>query len=356
MEAMTSAAPTIHRPLWRRVMVSAILLAGLISGPGLPGQARERADRGNTGDQLLRLLDTVPAKSGFAFSELTPEGPRLIHGEREDDLFAVGSSFKLFILGRLAEALNRGKAHLDDTMNLSADFTGPPQSELAEWPIGSPVTLHTLALKMISISDNTATDHLLHHLGRRNVEGQMVAMGHGTPQRNRPLLSTREMVMLRDLNVPSRRRRWAELDEAGRRAFLSGEISALHDFEAIEFDTTGYTWAEWFASPMDMARALDWLRTHTEESDNAHPLRAVLSLRTQIPFDEEIWPYTGFKGGSEDQVLAGNWLLRHRSGRWFALTVAFNKPDGAIDQEAVAAVLKQMTEVIEASLESALGR
>ena len=60
---------------------------------------------------------------------------------------------------------------------------------------------------MISISDNTATDHLLHHLGRRNVEGQMVAMGHGTPQRNRPLLSTREMVMLRDLNVPSRRRR-----------------------------------------------------------------------------------------------------------------------------------------------------
>src|SRR5690606_26475975 len=129
------------------------------------------------------------------------------------------------ILGTLASEVNNGRRRLDNTMLLDARWIGPPQSELTDWPLGSPVTLNTLALKMISVSDNTATDHLLHLLGRRRVERQMAVMGHQHPEWNRPLLFTREMVMIRDKRAPDREQQYARLDEAGRRKFLAEQIA-----------------------------------------------------------------------------------------------------------------------------------
>jgi hypothetical protein len=52
--------------------------------------------------------------------------------------------------------VNADRRDLENVMRLDRNLTGPPQSELASWPIASPVTLHTLALKMISISDTEA--------------------------------------------------------------------------------------------------------------------------------------------------------------------------------------------------------
>ena len=121
-------------------------------------------------------LAKLPGHTGFAFCELTPDGPQLLYGVRQDERFAVGSSFKLFILGTLINEVNEDRRSSEDIMRLRADLQGPPHSEMAGWPVGSPVTLHTLALKMISISDNTATDHLLHLLGRETIEKQMDAM------------------------------------------------------------------------------------------------------------------------------------------------------------------------------------
>ena len=116
--------------------------------------------------------------------------------------------------------MNQGKRRSEDIMLLHRDLIGPPASDMASWPVGSPATLHTYALKMISISDNTATDHLLYLLGRRRIEEQMKAMGHSDPAVNRPLLSTREMVMLRDRKAPGRAAKWRKLDGADRRKFL----------------------------------------------------------------------------------------------------------------------------------------
>lgn len=300
--------------------------------------------------KLLQLTGKIPARSGFAFSELTPQGPKLLYANHENTTFAIGSSFKLFILGQLASEVNQQQRRLDNLMHLSKDWVGPPHSEMANWPMGSPVTLQTLALKMISISDNTATDHLLHLLGRENVERQMPIMGHRKPSVNRPLLFTREMVMLRDKKAAGRAATWKKLDEAGRRAFLREQIADLHDYEVVDFDTAAYDLAEWHASPMDMARTLNWLRLHTRPSDRAHPLRGVIAVTTQIEFDRKLWPYVGFKGGSEAQLIAGNWLMQHRDGRWFALNVAFNRPDGELSPPEIAKVLTEMVETIGASV------
>jgi beta-lactamase class A len=148
----------------------------------------------------------LPGNVGFLVTEITGDGVKPLFGQNENERFAIGSSFKLFILGTLTAEVNADRRQLENIMRLKPEWVGPPSSELGGWPMGSPVTLHTLALKMISISDNTATDHLLHLLGREAIEKQMAVMGHKHPEWNRPLLSTREMTELRDkkTNMPGR--------------------------------------------------------------------------------------------------------------------------------------------------------
>ncbi|MEX0676366.1 MAG: serine hydrolase [Pirellulales bacterium] len=296
-------------------------------------------------------LDQLPGHTGFLFTELTGEDPRVLYALREDERFAIGSSFKLFILGALADEVNADQRGLDNVMRLRADLKGPPHSEMASWPIDSPVTLQTLALKMISTSDNTATDHLLCLLGRERVERQMVEMGDRHAQWNRPLLSTREMTMLRDKKSPLAGSEYQELDLAARRRFLADHFRGVPDYEDVDFDAAAYNLAEWYATPLDMARALSWLKNHTQVVNPAHPLRAVLAVEPKLAHDASIWPYVGFKGGSEDQLLAGNWLLKHKNGRWYTFHVFYNNPHGTADQEPMMAAIVAIFAAIEKHVE-----
>jgi beta-lactamase class A len=300
--------------------------------------------------KMLKEADTVPGKHAFLVTELIDKGPVPLYAHNPRERFAVGSSFKLYILGALIDEVNAGRRRLDNTTLLSKDLIGPPSSELAEWPIGSPVTLHTLALKMIWISDNTATDHLLYLLGRTRVEAQMKEMGHSDPAVNRPLLSTREMVMLRDKKAASRAAKYQKLDEAGRREFLQAEIAGLHDYQATDFDAAAFDVAEWYASPLDMAHDLDWIRKHTTQGKPAESLRQVLSVDPKLKVDPKTWPYVGFKGGSEDRVLCGNWLLQHKSGKWYTFHAFFNNKAENLKQEEIVKVLQKMFQIFEGEI------
>jgi beta-lactamase class A len=203
--------------------------------------------------EIAKIVAELHGDTAFAFSEIQDGKPKLLYGARADKRLAVGSTFKLFIFGTLVDEVNRGRRRAENVMLLRPDLVGPPASELGTWPMGSPVTLHTLALKMISISDNTATDHLLYLLGRERIEAQMTTMGHGDPAVNRPLLSTREMTMLRDKKRGMPGREYQKLDDAARRKFLAELDSGVPDYEALDFDTAAYNVAEWYASPIDMA-------------------------------------------------------------------------------------------------------
>lgn len=297
-------------------------------------------------------LAKLPGHTAMLWTELTEDGPVAQFGCNQEERFAIGSSFKLFILGTLASEVNNRRRRLDNTMLLDARWIGPPQSELTDWPLGSPVTLNTLALKMISVSDNTATDHLLHLLGRRRVERQMAVMGHQHPEWNRPLLFTREMVMIRDKRTPDREQQYARLDEAGRRKFLAEQIADERDYEALDFDTRSFRVAEWFAEPADMAAALNWLRLNTGEDQPANLLRGVLAVDPKLERNREVWPYVGFKGGSEDRLIAGNWLLRHRNGKWYTFHVYWNSPDEDVNEKAMVEAVQAIFGLIEKQLDN----
>ncbi len=325
----------------------ALVLLAAVSCAATP-DANPPTDVNTVVEQALAKL---PGHTGFLFCELAGDVPRELFAMRADEKFAVGSTFKLFILGTLAEEVNADQRSLDNIMLLEKRLEGPPSSELANWPVGSPVTLNTLALKMISISDNTATDHLLHLLGRERVEQQMKAMGHSHPKWNTPLLSTRDMVELRNRKSGMPGKEYDKLDEAAKRKFLADHYSGMPDYEALDFDTAAYDVAEWYATPTDMARALAWLKTNTSDDEPARLLRSILAVDPKLPHDKAVWPYVGFKGGSEDQLLAGNWLLQNKSGRWYTMSLYWNNPEGKADEKLLIEALGTTFAAVERGLE-----
>jgi beta-lactamase class A len=324
---------------WAQVAVCLLFAADV---PANPSPAVESTAQ--------KALDTLSARAAFVFTELTDKGPQLLYGINAEERLAIGSSFKLYIFGTLVDEVNAGRRRLDDTTLLRRDQVGPPHSEMADWPMGSPVTLYTLALKMISVSDNTATDHLIYLLGRERIERQMQAMGHGDPAVNRPLLSTREMTMLRDKNQNMPGRTYQKLDEPARRAFLAEHFRGALDYEKLDFDTAAYNLAEWYGSPMDLARALAWIQRNTNADKPAHLMRAILAVDPKLKLDRAVWPFVGFKGGSESQLLAGNWLVEHRDGKWYTFHVFCNSPIEPVKPERMLPVIEQILGAIEPTL------
>ncbi len=325
-------------------------LLSLLTFAVLPAAPKEPST-GDVTEVIQQELAKLPGHTGMVFTELTPKGPQVLFGVRQDERFAVGSSFKLFILGTLIDEVNNDRRSRDDIMRLRADLKGPPHSEMAEWPVGSPVTLSTLSLKMISISDNTATDHLLYLLGRERIEEQMTRMGDRNADWNRPLLSTREMTMLRDKKTGMLGNQYRKLDDAARRKFLADHFQGELDYDAVDFDTGAYDVAEWYATPLDMSYALDWIRNHTQDGMPASQLRQVLTLDKKLQYDQDTWPFVGFKGGSEDQLLAGNWLLKNKNGKWYTFDLFYNDPDGKADQQQAIGVIQGVFRVIENSIQ-----
>lgn len=317
---------------------------------GLLHAAEEKPASANVLAVAETELAKLPGNTGFAFTELTPQGPKLLYGLRENERFAVGSSFKLFILGTLIQDVNEDRRQLENVMLLQADLAGPPHSEMAEWPVGSPVTLYTLALKMISISDNTATDHLLFQLGREAIERQAAAMIGPDARWNTPLLSTREMTMLRDRKTGMLGNAYQQLDVAAQRKFLAKLDEGAPNYEALDFDTCAYKVAEWYATPLDMAKAVGWIHLNTEDGKPASLVRQILTIDPKLPHDAQEWPFVGFKGGSEDQLLAGNWLLRNKNGKWYTMHVYYNNPDGKADQEKLIGVIGAIFGAVNASV------
>ncbi|MFC6619363.1 serine hydrolase [Deinococcus radiophilus] len=91
---------------------------------------------------------------------------------------AVGSTFKLAILGELQARIARGEMRWEDELTLTDAERSLPSGTLQEAPAGRRYTLRDLADRMIRDSDNTATDLLMAHVGAEAVSrrlGQVAA-------------------------------------------------------------------------------------------------------------------------------------------------------------------------------------
>ena len=288
-------------------------------------------------DSYARLIDDInrlPGTVAWGLYRLDPAGqPALITGANSHLDMAVGSSFKLAILATLDDQIRRHRMRWDDVVRI--DRRSVSTSEIARWPLGSPVTLHTLATLMISQSDNSATDILLHHVGRERVEEFARRHGGLSGAQAFPMLSTIEATALKNPALGEVRTRWLTGDEAERRALLDEAQArftpANVDFSVFNDGPADIDSIEWFASPDSLAALLGWFAERgTDEA------RAILAINPGIPSDAAArWAYLGYKGGSEPGVMAMNLLLRDADNRQFVIAMAWNNAEAPVDEAAM---------------------
>lgn len=236
-------------------------------------------------------------------------------GEAPDDPVPLGSMFKLYVLAAVADAVAAGSISWDQPVAIVDGNRSLPSGIVQTDPAGTTRTVRELAELMISISDNTATDHLMGVVGRSAVEAVQRTYGHATPELNEPFLSTRELFLLKldGTNQPGTPGPIGEAYLAGdvneRRAILEALVGAsVADLDlAVWTRPIAIDGLEWFASPLDLCRVLVLLQNDAEA-------KRILEINPGIPDEAGLWSSIAFKGGSEPGVLGLAWYLSAPDG------------------------------------------
>lgn len=318
-------------------------IVGLLYGPPAPA-LKELAE-------VAKKLAALPGTVSFAVHALGGEKPVVLAELNPDAPLAIGSAFKLYVLGALAEEVAGGKRKLADVVTLDARWRSLPSGQTHTWPIGAPVTLSTLANLMISVSDNTATDHLLFTLGRERVEQLLVPMGNEHAAKSIPFLATNELFRLKHTRGGQGAIEYLKLEEpVKQRAFLAKDVASWPlDEEHVESGLLSrpqlVNELEWFASAADLCRAMDWLRKNTE-SGAAASVRDVLAINDGLDVKSSAFPWVGFKGGSEPGVLNLTLLLKSAAGKWYAVSASWNDPEKNVEEAKLIGLVRRAVSLL----------
>ena len=257
----------------------------------------------------------------------------------------LGSMFKLFVLGALAQQIAAGRVSWNRDLTVTDALKSPGSGSLQNDPDGTRVSVRQTAAMMISISDNTAADMLMQLVGRSAVEAQDRQWSDHAAL-NVPFLTARESLLLKILNYPALANRYLGLAPGQRAAFLASSVDPL-PFSQAQVQDLPQAWTgprdigtiEYFASPDDICRAFAGLQQLAAQPRLA-PLGSVLSASNgSVGLDPARWPTVWFKGGSEPGVLTLGYLATNSKGQTFVVVAMLSDPAAALSPSAEAGLL-----------------
>jgi len=306
---------------------------------------RPPAVSAKTLDDVIAQFKSLPGTTSLYVGAISDDGVKPMAQLNSDQPLAIGSAFKLFVLAELVRELDAGERRWTDVIRLEDASRSLPSGFLGKWPVGSPLTLHTLAGLMISQSDNTAADQMIHTLGREKVEGILADAGMADPRRDVPFLTTLEMFKLKSDAGGKLMGEFLADSAADRRKLLEGAVAAVPRDAVGSYATPRHVAdVEWFASTADLGRVMRWLLLHTADA-HAADARGILSINPGLGFPEGQWKYVGYKGGSEPGVINMTFLLQSDSKQWLTVSATWNDPDKAVDETRFAALVQQAVEL-----------
>lgn len=242
-----------------------------------------------------------------SFSLAVTRDGAMLHAANPDQPLAVGSALKLGVLKALRDEIDAGKRTWAEVVELTDADRSLPSGTLQTWPTGAPLTLHTLAALMISVSDNTATDTLIRILGREPVE---TALGIA------PVLTTRDLFTLKaetDLAA-----RYVSGDMQERRRVLA-ELASRPLLDVTKVNTPYHPEMEWNLSATTLCKLID----SVADLD-------VMQINPGVASSSD-WQSVAFKGGSEIGVLNLTTLVTAKDGTRYCVAATWNS-DTSVDQ------------------------
>lgn len=203
---------------------------------------------------LQEAIDDVPGMVGVAARHLIT-GRTVEHNP--NGVFFTASTFKVPILAEMYRQVDAGILDLTQRVELTDALRVPGSGVLRELGSGLNPTLHDLAMLMIIVSDNLATDILYDIVGENNINKTMAELG---------LSSTKLRMSCRELlfslaGVPVSRSLedfWEVSDRVEQ-----GYRGLTHDCDALDEDKSDVS------SPSDMARLLELVHDGAFLSDES---------------------------------------------------------------------------------------
>jgi len=198
---------------------------------------------------------------------------------------------------------------------------------------------------MIANSDNTATDHLMHRLGRKNVERRFEEFKMGNPSLAKPLLTTREMTQFRARNYPKLAYQWLQISsEADRRAYLRDVIAPLPMPGDADLNLWGTILGprdiediEWHFSSMDICNAYAGIQhLILSNSSLAANMTSILSADPGlITLNATEWKggnTTWYKAGWEPGVMSLAYSAETVNGTRCVVSLLFSNPEWIVHE------------------------
>ena len=266
------------------------------------------------------------------------------------ELRATASIFKTWVLGGVANAVAQGLLATDDPIPLVAAELAPGGTINTE-PLGTPFPVDDLAILMMGISDNTATDLLHEDVGRERI-GQFIDDTAADPSVLRPLLGISEQFHVFRSFPLDVALAYVNGTEAYQQQFLEEEIEPLGPlvdgpYNHVELLTRG----TWQASPLDVCAAFSRLRRLPHGSDALAMVERALGAGVAQPDVRARWDRAWYKGGSLASgagfhVLTHAWMLEDRGDDPWVVVAMSNSDGGGIDAYKVQSITSRILQLV----------
>jgi beta-lactamase class A len=309
----------------RRGLISELRISPATTGP-VP----------TTWAEVDAALRSVAPRVRLLVADVSDGTCRPVHSIDPDTAAPIGAAFKLYVLHALGTAVASGAVRWNQPLTVTAQLKSLPAGELQTEPDGTRVSVLDTAAAMMSLSDNTATDMLMNLVGRSAVEASLTTTGMASPALDLPLLTTREIFVLKLHQWPALAQRYIDADQGSRRALLASTVERA----PLPAVAAAGAWVtprdinslEYFASATDICRAYTSLATLARQPGLA-PIGQVLSLNDDsLALDPAQWKTTWFKGGSEPGVLTMAYLATTRSRHSYVVTALAEDPAAPLNE------------------------
>lgn len=278
----------------------------------------------NSWQDIDAALGRTGARYSYQVSKVNDGNCEKIAGTNVDESLPLASIFKTYVLFAVEDAVLAGTLRWNDPLTITSEAKKLGSSGFDKLPAGSQITVRQAAGKMISTSDNMATDLLIERLGTPAIEQALVRAGHHDPASMTPFPTMRELFSVGWGN-PDVREQWKNATPADRAELLKQASARPYEPDPLRTHAPGSAYgAEWYGSAEDICRV--HARLQHNAVGPAAPVRAIMSEIPGIDLDRTQWPYIGAKAGNLPGDLTFSWYAVDRTGQAWVVSFQLNWP------------------------------
>ncbi|MCI4674477.1 serine hydrolase [Mycolicibacterium litorale] len=269
-------------------------------------------------------LSQTGARYSWQVSKVDNGRCEKVAGTNTAQSLPLASIFKTYVLYAVETAVRAGTLRWDDKLTITAEGKKLGSSGFDKLPPGAQITVRQAAGKMISTSDNMATDMLIGRLGTHAIEEALVNAGHHDPASMVPFPTMREIFAVGWGN-PDVRDQWKTATPARRAVLLQEANSRPYDPDPQRTHAPGSAYgAEWYGSAEDVCRVHAALQR--DAVGPAAPIKDIMSEIAGIDLDRSEWPYIGAKAGNLPGDYTFSWYAVDRTGQSWVVSFQLNWP------------------------------